>query len=111
MKKDHQKVKTHLQRGKAKQPLALDAFPNMFSGQLEAMTGKAASVCDSERRAGSVLFLKLEASVLMPATTQGVKDMPESRVKAMLEMHYLGVEQNPVAETEEEEITKKLSMG
>lgn len=25
MKKDHQKVETHLQRGKAKKPLALDA--------------------------------------------------------------------------------------
>lgn len=42
--------------------------------------------------------MKLEAPVLMSATTQAVQDTTESRVKAMLEMHYLGVEQNPMAE-------------
>lgn len=57
-----------------------------------------------------MLLLKLEASVLMSATTRGVQDTTESRVKAMLEMHLqnvkenntkisAGVEQNPMAES------------
>lgn len=56
-----------------------------------------------------MLLLKLEASVLMSATTRGVLDTTERRVKAILEVHLqnvkenntkisAGVEQNPMAE-------------
>lgn len=45
-----------------------------------------------------MLLLKLEVSVLMSSTAQGVQNTTENRVETMLETHSWGAEQNPMAE-------------